>query len=163
MKWIKIALTCLYCLIVFNSIGQQVLSSVIVTDVAGSKKDILNIIDSNKTTILIFWNVWSHISQNEIDNFVDWKDELKTKYNAEVILISMDDTRNSQRVKPFVDGRSWPFQCYIDLNGDLKRALNVLYPPSTVIISPGLKVFSNKIGYAPGDEETIINKLSEIK
>lgn len=67
-----------------------------------------------------------------------------------------------EKVKPFINGRSWPFQCYLDLNGDLKRAFNVLYPPSTVIIGPGLKLFWNKIGYAPGDENEIVNKLEEI-
>lgn len=163
MNRTKISLVVINLFMVYSLYAQQNVPSVIVTDLDGRKKDIQELLDSTKTTILVFWNIWSHISQMEIDNLAELKDEILTKYKTEIVLINMDDSRNVSKVKPMVSAKSWSFRCYLDLNADLKRALNVLYSPSSMIISPTRKVLWTKLGYLEGDEETIISKIKELK
>ncbi|HKR06601.1 MAG TPA: thioredoxin family protein [Bacteroidia bacterium] len=146
----------------FIAKAQQDLPSVMVTDFESQRKNIRDVIDSSKTTLLICWAVWSHISQKQIENLTDFKEELNTKYHTEIVLINMDDSRNSSRIKPMISGMNWSFPCFLDLNADLKRALNITNIPSTIIVGPSLKVIWSKVGYYDGDEETIIEKIKEL-
>lgn len=148
---------------VFSTKAQQYIPSITINDLHGAKKNILDVLDTTKTTVLIFWATWSHVSQHEIENFIELESDLSSKYNAEVVLINVDDARSSSKILPMVNGKSWSFRCFLDVNSDLKRALSISNIPSTVIVSPALKIFWKKIGYAEGDEATIIEKIKEIK
>jgi hypothetical protein len=75
-----------------------------------------------------------------------------------LIAISVDDSRTTKRVKPFVKGRGWPFEIYLDVNSDLKRALNVNDVPHVLIIKSGKIIYQHN-GYVAGNEEVLFEKL----
>lgn len=162
-KALRISLLTITMFIVHSVNAQQNMPSVIVTELNGSKKDIQELLDSSKITVLVFWTVWSHIGHKEIENLLEMKDERSTQHNAEIVLINMDDSRNTSKVKPMVNGHSWTLRCFLDINADLKRALNINDVPYTVIIKPSLQVFWKKVGYFEGDEELILSKIKEAK
>ncbi|HET6991274.1 MAG TPA: TlpA disulfide reductase family protein, partial [Bacteroidia bacterium] len=65
------------------------------------------------------------------DVYADWQKETGVK----LIAISIDDQRNSPKVKPYVDSKDWDYEVYLDENQDFKRALNVNNVPQTFVIN----------------------------
>ena len=72
---------------------------------------------------------------NEV--YADWQKETGVK----VITISLDDARTMNRVAPFINGRGWKYENYIDPNGDFKRAMNVNMPPHTFLLNGKVKSY----------------------
>lgn len=144
--------------------AQPKLPSITLSDIEGRQLNLRNVVDSTSNNILIFWNVWSHISIREINNLFELKDELKTKYNTNVVLVNWDNSRNASKVRPTVYGNKWTFPCLLDANSDLKRAIG-LYAgtPVTLLVGKNYEIIWNKSGYVKGDEETIIVELKTLQ
>lgn len=136
------------------AVAQHSLPSVMITELDGNKKNFREVLDSTKTSVVVFWAVWSHTSQENVTSLLELSGEWKKNYNAEIIAVSIDDARNTFNVKPLANKLSWNCRVFLDINSDLKRALNIAQIPSTVIISKG-QVISTKTGYFNGDEDYI--------
>jgi thioredoxin-related protein len=78
-----------------------------------------------------------------------------------LIAVSIDDSRTSQRVKPFVTGKGWQFDVYIDVNSELKRAFNVTDVPCVMLIKNN-KVVYQHTGYVAGSEEDLFDKIKSL-
>lgn len=104
----------------------------------------------DKFYIVSFWATWCIPCINELDAIVeiypDWGNN-----NIEVIAISTDDSRTRKRVIPMINGKDWEFKILIDENHDLKRSLNIVGIPHT-IITKGKEIIYRRIGYSPGEE-----------
>lgn len=118
--------------------------------------------NDGKPIIISFWATWCTPCVKELntihETYEDWQEETGVK----LIAISIDDARNAARVKPFVNGRSWEYEVYLDKNSDFKRAMNVVNVPHTFLLDgKGNIVFSHN-SYAPGDEEELYDKILEL-
>lgn len=118
--------------------------------------------NDGKPIIISFWATWCTPCIKELntiqENYEDWQEETGVK----LIAISIDDARNAARVKPFVNGRNWEYEIYLDKNSDFKRAMNVVNVPHTFLLDgKGNIVFSHN-SYAPGDEEELYEKILEL-
>ena len=91
-------------------------------------------------------------------------DDWKKKYNMQIVAISIDDSRNSTKVKPIVDGQRWEYDVLLDVNQDLKRQMNIQSVPFTVLLNTSGKIVYTHSGYVDGDEyilEEDLQKLSK--
>jgi len=108
--------------------------------------------NDGKPMIIDFWATWCKPCIEELnainEEYADWQKETGVK----LIAISVDDARTMSRVAPFVNGRSWPFENYLDPNGDLKRALNVNMPPHTFVVNGKGEIVWQHVGYTQGNE-----------
>ena len=114
--------------------------------------------------VLSFWATWCKPCIKELntiqDMYEDWQDETGVK----IIAISIDDARNAALVAPFVNGRDWPYDIYLDENSDLKRAMNVVNIPHTFLLDgTNLEVVWQHTSYAPGDEEELYDQILALK
>lgn len=113
----------------------------------------------NKVTVISFWATWCKPCVKELnainEALPDWEEEVDFK----MIAISIDDSRSEHRVAPFVKGRAWEFDVYLDPNSELKRALNALNVPHTFLFDAKGKLVWQHSGYREGDEEELLEKI----
>lgn len=118
---------------------------------------------SNDGPIFIsFWATWCKPCIKELiavnENYIDWQEETGLKVYA----ISIDDTKSTSRVAPFVNGRAWDFEVLLDVNSDFKRAMNVINVPHSFILDKNGKVVWQHTSYSPGDEDEIYEIIKKV-
>jgi len=140
----------------------KTLPKVNVKDLKGNTIDFSTIRNGDKPMIIDFWATWCVPCIRELNNihkvYEQWQKETGVKF----IAVSIDDARSSKKVAPFVAGRGWKFEFYLDENSDLKRAMGVTNPPHTFIVNSRGEIVWEHAGYAEGGEEEIIKKVREL-
>lgn len=118
--------------------------------------------NDGKPIIIDFWATWCSPCKQELNAIANLYEEWQKETGVKVIAISIDDARNSPKVAPFVKGREWPFEVYIDENSDFKRAMNVNEIPHTFVINGKGEVVAQHKSYAPGDENKLYEEVKKL-
>lgn len=164
MKKILISIIGLLIILTVPSQSQSLktLPKVNVKDLKGNTIDFSTIRNDEKPIIVDFWATWCVPCIRELSNihkvYEQWQKETGVKFVA----VSIDDARTSKKVAPFVAGRGWKFDFYLDENSDLKRAMGVTNPPHTFVVNSRGEIVWEHAGYAEGGEEEIIKKVREL-
>ena len=138
------------------------LPNVTIKNLNGKDVNIAKLNNNGKPIVITFWATWCKpcIKEHEAlnDLYDDWKDETGVK----IYSVSIDDSRSSSRVKPFVEGKGWEFETLLDVNSDLKRAMNVSNPPHTFLIDGKGKIVYQHSGYIDGSENELYKEIKKI-
>jgi hypothetical protein len=89
--------------------------------------------------------------------YADWQKETGVK----VVIISIDDARTMPSVAPFINGKRWDYEAYLDPNGDLKRTMNVNLVPHTFLLNGNREIIHQHTSFAPGDEHKLFDKIKK--
>lgn len=133
-----------------------------VTTIDGKKIKVLDAIGTGRITVINFWATWCGPCKLELNNIAELYPDWKKDYNVQVIAISIDDSRNTAKVKTYVDGRSWNYTILLDINQDLKRALNFQAPPYTLLLDKNGTIVHSHTGYTEGDEYILEDKIKAL-
>jgi len=117
---------------------------------------------SGKPLIISFWATWCKPCIKELNAIFEQLPDWQKETGVQLVAVSIDDSRSSSKVAPFVSGRGWDFKVVLDANGDLKRALNVVNVPHTFLYDGRGKLFWQHTAYAEGDEAELYRKIREI-
>jgi cytochrome c biogenesis protein CcmG, thiol:disulfide interchange protein DsbE len=141
---------------------KDTLPSVDVKDLDGNTVNFSTVAEEGKITVVSFWATWCTPCIKELEAINEKYETWQTEYNMKLVAVSIDDARNSKKVKPKVLGYGWGYQVLIDENMDLARVMNVNNPPFTFIYDKeGNQVYSHQ-GYTPGAEDELEAKLKEL-
>lgn len=118
--------------------------------------------NDGKPFVISFWATWCKPCIAELkainEVYSDWQEQTGVKF----IAVSIDDAKTSKLVAPFVKGRKFTYDVYLDENSDFKRLMNVSNPPHLFLFNgKGEKVWEHT-GYAPGDEEELFKQIKKI-
>jgi peroxiredoxin len=157
--------TTLFSLLVFigfSQLGNQTIPSIDLKSTDGKTVNSSTFSNEGKPMVISFWATWCKPCVRELTNiaevYPDWVDETGVK----LIAISIDDTRSMARVAPFVNGKGWEYEVYVDPNSDLKRAMNVPNVPHTFLIDGNGNVVWQHTSYTDGDEEELYSMIQKL-
>lgn len=147
----------------FSADNVKKLPSVKVKNLKGESINTSTFSNDGKPIVISFWATWCKPCLLELttinEKYADWQKETGVK----LIAISIDDTRNSSKVKPLINSRSWDYEVYLDENSDFKRAMSVNDVPHTFVVNAKGEIVWQHASYAQGDEEelhTILKKVT---
>ena len=118
--------------------------------------------NDNNPIIISFWATWCKPCKEELDNihevYADWVEET----NVKLIAISIDDARNSSKIKPLANSKGWEYEIYHDSNSEFATQMGVKPIPHTFLLDGNKKIVWNHTGYTDGDEEELYEKILKI-
>lgn len=159
-KLTTLILALINCSLAFS---QNELPEVIIKTTAGQQKSFSEIVTAHSDTIVVvsLWATWCIPCLQELETINDQYTERQKEKPFKLIAVSIDDARTANRVRSFAAGKGWVFDIYLDINSDLKRALNVNDVPHLLIIKDG-KILYQQNGYVPGNEEELFEKIKTL-
>lgn len=135
------------------------LPNVKLQDINGNTVQTGEISNDGNPIIISFWATWCKPCIRELkaihEVYPDWQDETGVK----MIIVSIDQAQDANRVKPMVDGFGWEYEVLLDPNGDFKRAMNVQNVPHVFVVDGKGKIVYNHTGYVDGGEQDIREAL----
>lgn len=137
----------------------RTLPSVDLQDLNGKNVNSSTIENNGKPIIISFWATWCKPCINELSNIAEVYEEWQEKTGVKVVAISIDDARNQSKVQPFVNGKGWDYEVYLDSNADFKRAMNVNIVPHTFLLNAKREVIWQHNSYNDGDEKKLFERI----
>ena len=160
----KLILFLMICIGITNVSAQyKTLPNITLKDLDGNSVNIQNIDNDSNPIILNFWATWCKPCKNELNNIDDLYEEWQKETNVKIIIVSVDDSRSSAKVKPYINSMGWTFEGLSDPNRQLARQLNVITVPHTFLINGEGKIVYEHKGYITGDEYELYEQLKVIK
>lgn len=145
-----------------NMFTDKQVPNIEVTTLDGAKIKMQDAIGTGRITVINFWATWCGPCKLELNNIAELYPDWKKEYNVNFIAISIDDSRSTAKVKTYVNGRSWSYTILLDINQDLKRALNFQAPPYTLLLDKSGTIVHSHTGYKEGDEYILEDKIKAL-
>ncbi len=165
-KTLLLSATILLSVIVFGQKESRAIPSSTVVNLEGKKINTSSFNNNGKPMIINFWATWCSPCKRELNNIADVYDDWIDETGVKLIAVSIDDSRNAGKVAPYVNGKGWDYEVYIDANQDFQRGMGFQNPPFTAVVDGSGKIVWTHSGYVEGDEEElyeVVKALSEGK
>ena len=119
--------------------------------------------DNNNNPIIIsFWATWCKPCKQELENIHEIYDDWREETNVKLIAISIDDARNTSKIKPLINAKGWDYEVYQDSNREFATKMGVNPIPHTFLLNGDKKIVWDHVTYSDGDEEELYEKILEL-
>ncbi len=149
-------------LIAYSQKEARSIPSANVKDLEGNTVNTKKFSNEGKPMIINFWATWCTPCKRELNNIADIYDDWVEETGVKLIAISIDDSRNAGKVAPYVNGKGWEYECYIDPNQDFQRAIGFQNPPYTAVVDANGQIVWTHSGYKEGDEEKLLEVVKKV-
>lgn len=141
----------------------KTLPSANVKTLEGQSLNVQTLGQSGKITVISFWATWCSPCKKELDAIKDYYADWKKDYDMELIAISVDDTRTAAKIPAMVKEKGWDYRVLVDSNKEFQQTANVSSVPHMLLLDQSGNIVFEHVGYAPGDELELEEKIKELK
>lgn len=158
-KWLLAALAAFLTL----GLGAQSLPEAKLTDAAGKTVNLSSLKDGKTPFAITFWASWCKPCQKELAALAEIAPDWEGNFPLRIYAISVDDSRSVSRAKAMAASSDWPVTVLYDTNQELMRDLNINSIPHAFVYDKNGKQVYSHVGYIPGDEDALLQKVLESK
>lgn len=120
-------------------------------------------VDGKTPYVVSFWFVTCKYCLEEMDAISEMFEEWTAQKPFRFIAVCTDDTRSLAKAKALVRSRGWDgFEFVFDVNKEFARAMKVTSCPYVFLYDKNGKLVYSHLGYSPGDEEALFQKIKEL-
>lgn len=145
-----------------NKSVNKKIPSVNIKTLHGEPFNTQDISNPGKPIIISFWALWCKPCKKEMDAYNENYDEWVKETGVKIYAVSIDDSRSTAKVLPFVNGKDWEFTVLLDPNGDFKRAMNVNMIPHTFLLDGKGNIVYQHTSYYEGLEDEMFDLLKKV-
>lgn len=142
--------------------AQTKIPSADVKTIDGQTFNTSNLSNDGKPMIISFWATWCSPCKRELNNIAEVYEDWVEETGVKLIAVSIDDSRNTSKVAPYVNGQAWEYEVLLDPNFDFKRVMNVNNVPHTFLINGKGEIVWQHNSYSEGDEEELYELLVKV-
>ena len=143
--------------------AQKTLPSANIKTLEGQVMNAQDLGKTGKITVISFWATWCSPCKKELDAIADYYEEWQSKYDMELVAISVDDTRSAAKVPGMVNEKGWKYRVLLDPAKELQTAANIQAVPHTFVLDQKGNVVFEHNGYTPGDELELEELFKQLK
>jgi hypothetical protein len=153
-----------FCLIFVSlaAVSQDSLQQARLRSLQGKIVTYSSIAKKDSLFLVCFWSASSDESITELNafnaNLEGWQKMKPFRFLA----VSVDEGKAANKLRPLYNMNGWSFEAYVDLYGDLRRALHSNNLPQSVIIYKNDIIYEQS-GWTSGSENYLIQKLFSLK
>ncbi len=151
-----------FCAVTLLNAQNKSLPAVNIKTLEGQQISVLDLGKTGKITVISFWATWCSPCKKELDAIKDYYAEWQEKYNMELVAISVDDARTAAKVPAMVAEKGWEYRVLLDTSREFQQAANITSVPYTYLLDAKGNIVFEHIGYAPGDELELEEKIKEL-
>ena len=147
----------------FVSIGlhAQIIPDVKVEDAAGKAVSVQSLVDGKSPFVVSFWATWCKPCLKELAALEEVAPDWEGKYPLRIYAVSVDDSRSIAEAKAMAASADWPVTVLFDTKQHLKQALKVSSVPHVFVFDKNGKQVWTHMGYIPGAEDDLLQKVLE--
>lgn len=155
-----ILLTVILTLAALCGAAAQDIPAVSLQDAAGKVVAARSLVDGKTPFVVTMWMTTCKPCMKELEALTDEAIDWKESFPLRIYAVSVDDSRSLQRAVAMARGSGWEgITPLFDVNGDLRRALNVSAVPQVFVYDARGNLAYTHIGYRPGDEAELMKQL----
>lgn len=118
-----------------------------------------SLVANSQATLKVFWKSNDARCCYNIEDLQNaWAKGLKEK-GVRLVAVCVDCQGSVAHIKPYVMGKSWDFEVFIDTNGDFMRSMGISVVPYTVLLDNNMNRVCGQAGWCSGDDEIICKKV----
>jgi peroxiredoxin len=140
----------------------QKVPSVDLKTIDGKTFNTNSILNDGKPIVISFWATWCAPCKKELNGIAENFDSWRELTGVKIYAISIDDSRNSNKVAPYANGQGWDFTVLLDENSDFKRAMNVNNVPHTFVLNANREIVWQNNNYTEGGEAALLEILKKV-
>ena len=140
----------------------QSIPSVKLKDLTGSTIDTGTIKNDGNPIVICFWATWCSPCKRELNTYMDYYGDWQEETGVKIVAGSIDDSRSTNRVSPYIMSSGWEFDILLDPAGDFKRAMQVMNAPHTFLYNGMGELVWSHNSYSEGDEEELYEELLKL-
>lgn len=145
-------------LIVLTGLSQPSLDSIQLKNLRGKIVPLSSVAQKSTVILFCFWSVNSDASISELNAISSQYGKWSQINSFRFIPICADEGNQLNRMKSTANMNTWGFDVFADVNGDLRRELNAVSLPESMILVNG-KIVYQQSGYESGSEQYLFNKV----
>ena len=138
--------------------AQTDLASAQLKNMHGKVQPFSAITQKDSIVLVCFWATTSDESVAELNAINAKYESWKMLAKFRLMVVSVDEGKAANKVRPMLNMNDWIFDVYLDINGDLRKALKSNNLPQSMVIKGG-RVIYEQSGYEPGSEDYLLQRI----